>query len=142
MSRADLGAYAAADAFLGIDHRQCVLDDDGNRRALALTLHAADAAGRADLHHDAALVVAGAGGVDAQTLGDELNDVLGTDVHARTAADALGAVHVRNAVDYMHGVKLAGTFAVAETDAGEGAELVALAAEEHGGAAEIGRAHV
>ena len=38
----------------------------------------------------------------------------------------------------MHGVELAGLYAVAETYAGEGTGLVALAAEKHGGAAIFG----
>ena len=107
-ARADLDAVAALDALAVVDHGEEVLDLDRFRRALLLALHAADAAGVADLARDGALVRVAAALQDGLPVGDLLDELLRADVAAGEAADALVAVDLRNAVDDVHGVELAG----------------------------------
>ena len=131
VARADICAVTAADALGGIDSGEVVFDNDRVCGALALALHAADAADGADLHDLSALVHIAADRHDLLAFGDELHDALRAGIDAGAAADTLVAVNLGNAVDDVHCVELAGLDAVAEADAGEGAELIALAAEQH-----------
>ena len=89
MARADVGAVAALDALVVVDDGEVVDDLDGVGRALALALHAADAAVIAYLHDSGALVLIRAGGHDSLALGQELDDALGAGIRAGAAADAL-----------------------------------------------------
>ena len=115
-----------------------VLDLDGFCRALALALHAADAADVADLARDGALVLIAAADEHSLLIRHLLDDFLRAGISAGHAADALVAVDLGNAVDDVHRAELAGSGAVAEADAGEAALLVALAAEQHGSLAILG----
>ena len=135
MARADIDAVAAADALGDVHSGEVVLDDDSVGRALSLALHTADAAEVAHLHDLCALVHIAAGGHDLLAFGDQLYDALGAGIGTGAAAHAAHTIDLGNAVNDMYRVELAGSGAVAETDAGEGAGLVALAAEEHGGLA-------
>ena len=135
MTRADIRAVAALYALEGIDNGEVIDDLDGVSRAFALALHAADAAEVAHLHNLCALIMVAAGRHDLLALGNELDDALGAGVGTCAAANTAGTVDLCNAIDDMYRVELAGSGAVAETDAGESAGLVALAAEQHGSAA-------
>ena len=141
MSRANIRAVAALDALCRIDLSKIVNNGDSVRRAFTLALHAADAAVVAHLCDLRALVMVAACGHDLLALGDELDDALRAGVGTCTAANAAHAVDLCNAVNNMDSVELADLCAVAKTNAGKGAGLVALAAEQHCGAA-IDRAGV
>lgn len=138
MAGADISTVAALHALGNIDHGEVVLNNDCVRGALALALHAADAAGVADLVDGSALIVARAGDLDMLVVGNELDDLLRADVDAGTAANTLFAVDLGNAVNNMHSAELAGIHAVAETYAGKAAVHIALAAEKHCGLAVLG----
>ena len=129
---------AAADALVIVDRGHEVLDLDGFCRALALALHAADAADVADFARDGALVLIAAADEHSLLIRHLLDDFLRAGISAGHAADALVAVDLGNAVDDVHRAELAGSGAVAEADAGEAALLVALAAEQHGSLAILG----
>ena len=58
VARADVGAMSALNALGNIDASQTVLNNDRVGRALALALHAADAALVADLHDGSTLIAA------------------------------------------------------------------------------------
>ena len=135
MPGADVGAMAALDALGNINHSKIVFNHNGVGRALALALHAADAAEVAHFHDLCALVLVAAGGHNLLGLGDHLDDALGAGVGAGAAANALAAVNLGNTVYNVHGVKLADLNAVTHTNAGKGAGLIALSAEKHGRAA-------
>lgn len=131
MARADIGAMSALNAFGNIDASQAVLNDDRVGRALALALHAADAALVADLHNGSALIAAGACDENVLIVRNELDDLLRAGVNTRTAADTLFAIDLCNSVNDAHCAELAGICTVAEADAGKAAVHVALAAEQH-----------
>ena len=131
MARADIGAMSALNAFGNIDASQAVLNDDRVGRALALALHAADAALVADLHNGSALIAAGACDENVLIVRNELDDLLRAGVNTRAAADTLFAIDLCNAVNDAHCAELAGICTVAEADAGKAAVHVALAAEQH-----------
>ena len=138
MTGTDLRAVAALDTLGRIDLRHEILHMDRVGGAFPLALHAADAAHLADLHDLCAFVLVTAADHDLLALGDQLDNALGAGVHTGAAAHALGPIRLRDTVDDVHGVKLTGLHAVAQADAGEGAQLVALAAEQHGRAAILG----
>ena len=135
MPRADIRAMTALDALARIYLSKVVLHNNGISRALSLALHAADAADLADLHNLSTLIGVRAGWHDLLLLRDELDDVLRTCIHTGATADAVESVNSGNPVNDMHGIKLACFCAVAEADAGEGAQLAAASAEQHGSAA-------
>ena len=97
-ARADIGAVAAADALVIVDRGHEVLDLDGFRRALALALHAADAADVADLARDGALVLIAAADEHSLLIRHLLNDLLRAGLGAGAAADALVVVDLNNAI--------------------------------------------
>lgn len=138
MARADVGAMTALYALGNIDTSQSVFDNDCVGGALALALHAADAALVADLHDGSALVAAGAGDENMLIIIDELDYLLRAGIDARTAADTLLAVDLCNAVNDAHCAELAGICAVAESYAREAAIHIALTAEQHSRLAVLG----
>lgn len=71
-------------------------------------------------------------------VGNEPYDLLGAGIDTSTAADALFAVDLGNAVNDAHCAELAGVGTVAQADAGESAVHIALAAEQHGSLAVFG----
>ena len=135
LARANVDAVAAAYTPVAVYNSKVVDDLDRVGRALALALHAPDAAVVAHLHDLAALVLVRAAGLDTLAFGQELDDALRAGVSARAAADTLGAIDLSDAVDDVHGVELARSRAVAKPDAGKGTGLVALSAEQHRGTA-------
>ena len=131
MARADVGAMSALNALGNIDASQTVLNNDRVGRALALALHAADAALVADLHDGSALIAAGACDENVLIIRNELDDLLRAGVNTRAAADTLFAIDLCNSVNDAHCAELAGICTVAEANAGKTAVHVALAAEQH-----------
>ena len=119
VARADLRTVAALDTLRGIDLGEKIDHGDGVRRALALALHAADAAEVAHLHNLCALIMVAAGRHDLLALGNELDDALGAGVGACAAANTAGTGDLSDAIDNVYRVELAGAGAVAETDACE-----------------------
>ena len=138
MARADVGAMSALYALGNIYASQTVLDDYRVSRALALALHAADAAFVTDLHYGSALIAAGACDENVLIVRNELDDLLRAGINTCAAADTLFAVDLCNAVNYAHCAELAGICTVAEADAGETAVHVALAAKQHCSLAVLG----
>lgn len=138
LAGADVCAVATLDTLGNIDLCEVILNNDCVSRAFLLALHAADAACVADLHDNCALVAAGACGHNVLVVRNELDDLLGAGIGACAAAYALLAVNLCNAVDNFHCAELAGIDTVAETDAGEAAIHVALAAEQHCSLAVLG----
>ena len=131
VSGADIRAVTALNALGDINSCKIVLDNDCVGRALALALHAADAACFADLVDSSTLVLAGAGNFNVLVIGNELDYLLRAGIDTRTAADALFAIDLCYAVNNIHCAELASVNAVAEADAGEAAIHVALTAEQH-----------
>ena len=135
---ADVCAVTAVYALADINASQVVLDGDCVRGALLLALHAADTACITNLIKLCTLIHAVACNHNRLVIGDNLNKLLGADINAAAAADALFAVNLGNAVNDVHCTELAGVYTVAQTDTCEAAVLVALAAEQHGCLAVLG----
>lgn len=131
VSRANISAVTALNALCNIDLSQCILDNDRICRAFTLALHAANASYIAHLHNCSTLIVVRACRHDLLSFGDELNDALGAGISTGTAANAAVSVDLCNTILDVNCIKLAGSCAVAKTNASEGAGLVALAAKQH-----------
>ena len=132
LSGAGLDAVAALGALGNIHHREIIHHCDGALRALTGTLGAGDTAKIAVLHDFLALGLAGTAHDDPLACRDEFNNALGAGLYTGAAAYTLVPVNLCHTVYNVHSAKGTGFCTVAQTDAGESAHLVGLAAKEHG----------
>ena len=126
---ADLAALSAVNALFVIDSREIVLNNDSTRGAVLFTLAAGDTAVLTVHSYLSTLVMIVAGNRNARGVANEMDNVVGAFLCAKTAADALSRVDRGNAsVIYADSVTGADLDAVAVAEAGEVAEVVALVA--------------
>lgn len=135
MTRAGLHAVTAGNALVKINMGEIVNNGDSVRGTLSCAFAAAYAAHFAHFHHLCALVLIGAGDNNVLLFGYHGDNALGAGIGTRAAPNAFIAVDLCNAVDYFHSAELAGFYTVAHANAGISAQFIALAAEQHSGAA-------
>ena len=125
------GAYAfacaATGAFIVINGCKVINNLDRSDRAGFFALAAGDASVRAGLSYRRAFVVAITGNDDARRIFDKVNDTVGAFLYAKSATDAFFRLNSGNAVlADANSVAGANSYAIAVSEAGEGAKVITL----------------
>ena len=122
-------AHTALLALVVVDGGKIVFDVDRVKFAGSLTHAAADAGDITALAGIRALLGVVAADDDlGLVVGNDLDQVVGAGLDAGAAAGALVAVYDSHALDDVDGIKLAGSFAVAQSQTSVGAGLAGISA--------------
>ena len=126
LSGADVGAHIAVVALCGVGNCKVAIHGDGAVGAVVSTVAAAGTCAVANLALELERSLGRAGNNLGSLIGNERDNVVGADMYAVAAANALGGVNYGNTVYNMDSVIAAYDLALAETEAAGGAETALI----------------